>query len=306
MKGTDMARTWCCAALTALLLAALAGPARAEMSPETVTLWPNGAPGEKGDVGPEKQERRPSGNKILIVTNVTQPTLTVFRPPADRNTGTAVVICPGGAYRALAWDLEGTEVAEWLNSLGVTGIVLKYRVPERKGRERYAAPLQDAQRALGIVRHRAREWGINPDRIGILGFSAGGHLSATLSNNYDQRTYDPVDDADRVRCRPDFAILIYPAYLATGKDSDKLAPELKVTKDTPPTFIVYTEDDPVHVECALVYYLALKKAKVPAEMHVYPKGGHGYGLRPSANLVSHWPQRAEEWMRTLGLLEAKK
>lgn len=301
-----MARPWRCATCTALLLAALVGPARAEKSSETVPLWANGAPGEKGDIGEEKQALRPGAKPIILVSNVSQPTLTVFRPPADRDTGTAVVICPGGAYRALAWDLEGTEVAEWLNSLGVTGIVLKYRVPERKGRERYAAPLQDAQRALGIVRHRAREWGINPERIGVLGFSAGGHLSAALSTNYEQRTFDPADDADKVSCRPDFTVLIYPAYLVTGKDNDKLAPELKVTKETPPTFIAITEDDPVHVEGALFYYLALKKARVPAEMHVYPKGGHGYGLRPSPNLVSHWPQRAEAWMRSLGLLEAKK
>ena len=299
-----MIQMWRCGALAVLVLAGL-GAARADKGQEPIPLWPKEAPGEKGDVGPEKSEVRPQ-NKITIVSNVTRPTLTVFPAPADRNTGTAVIICPGGGYHALAWDLEGTEVAEWLNSLGVTGIVLKYRVPARKGRERYAAALQDAQRAVGIVRHRAHEWGVDPGRIGILGFSAGGHLSAAACTSYDQRTYEPVDDADRVSCRPDFALLIYPAYLVTGKANDKLAPELKVTKDTPRTFIVYTEDDPVHVECGLFYYLALKSAKVPAEMHLYPSGGHGYGLRPSSNVVSTWPKRAEEWLGSIGALGRKK
>jgi acetyl esterase/lipase len=297
-----MAKILTCGLFTALLLAA--GAARAADAPEPIPLWPKGAPGEKGDVGEEKRET--GRDKITRVSNVTQPTLTVFAPPADRNTGTAVVICPGGGYNILAWDLEGTEVAEWLNTLGVTGIVLKYRVPARKGQERYAAPLQDAQRAVGLVRHRAQEWGIDPNRIGILGFSAGGHLSATLSTNYGQRTYEAVDDADKDSCRPDFTVLIYPAYLVTGKENDRLAPELKVTKETPPTFLVYTEDDPIHVECGLFYYLALLKAKVPAEMHIYPKGGHGYGLRPSANVVSAWPKRAEDWLHSLGLLARKK
>ena len=245
------------------------------------------------------------GDTTIRITNVTQPTLTVFRPPADKDTGTAVVICPGGGYNILAFNKEGTDVAEWLNSIGVTGVVLKYRVPARKGLERYAAPLQDAQRALGLVRHRAREWGIDPDRIGVLGFSAGGHLSAALSNNYDKRTYEPVDEADQVSCRPDFAVLVYPAYLVSKQNND-LAPELKVTAHTPRTFLVQTEDDGVRVECSLFYYLALKNAKVPAEMHLYPTGGHGYGLRPSAKPVSTWPQRAEQWLQSCGLLERKK
>jgi acetyl esterase/lipase len=302
MKGQLMVKMWRCGLVAVLLLAGVAA-ARADKGQEPIPLWPKGVPGEKGDIGEEKSETK--GN-VTRISNVTRPTLTVFPAPANHNTGTAVVICPGGGYNILAWDLEGTEVAEWLNTLGVTGIVLKYRVPVRKGQERHAAPLQDAQRAIGVVRHRASEWGIAPHRIGILGFSAGGHLSATLCTNYDKRTYERVDDADDVSCRPDFAVLIYPAYLTAGKENDTLAPELKVTKETPPTFIAYTEDDPLHVECGLVYYLALKKAGVPAEMHLYPKGGHGYGLRSSPNLVSTWPKRAEEWLRSLGLLETKK
>jgi acetyl esterase/lipase len=229
----------------------------------------------------------------------------VFRAPADKDTGTAVVICPGGGYNILAFGHEGTEVAQWLNSLGVTGIVLKYRVPARKGQARHAPPLQDAQRALGLVRSHAKEWGLDPKRVGVLGFSAGGHLAAALSTNYAQRTYTSVDAADSASCRPDFTLLIYPAYLVTPKNSDKLSPELPVTADTPRTFLAMTEDDGIGVEGALAYYLALKKAHVPAEMHLYPSGGHGYGLRPSNNLVSTWPQRAEQWLGSIGVLKHK-
>ena len=263
-----------------------------------------GTPGEKGDVGEEKEEPA-KPDKIIRLMNVTKPTLTIYRPAPDKDIGVAVVICPGGGYSILAMNLEGSEVAEWLNTLGVTGIVLKYRVPARKGQERYAAPLQDAQRALGLVRHRAKELGFKPDRIGVLGFSAGGHLAATLSTNYDKRTYEPIDEADKTSCRPDFTLLIYPAYLVAGPEN-KIAPELKITAETPRTFIVFTEDDPIHVESGLFYYLALKKAKVSAEMHLYPTGGHGYGLRPSKHGVSTWPKRAEEWLRSSDLLSQKK
>ena len=178
--------------------------------------------------------------------------------------------------------------------------------PRAQGRERYEAPLQDAQRAFGIVRQRARQWRIDPDRIGIIGFSAGGHVAACLSSQHQTRTYPRVDDADDLSCRPDFTLLIYPAYLVVEPKGDNtLAPEVKVTPDTPPTFLVQTEDDAIRVECSLFYYLALKNAKVPAEMHLYPEGGHGYGLLPSAHNVSHWPERAGEWLRTLGVLEPK-
>jgi acetyl esterase/lipase len=202
-------------------------------------------------------------------------------------------------------DLEGTEVCQWLNSAGVTAVLLKYRVPARKGLERYTAALQDAQRALSLARYHASDWHIDPRRIGIMGFSAGGHLSAAASTRFEKRTYEPVDEADQASCRPDFAMLIYPAYL-TREHGPELAPDLTVTSNTPPTFIVQAEDDPVHVENSLFYYLALKKAKVPAEMHLFAKGGHGYGLRESGQAVISWPKRAEEWMRGLGVLEANK
>lgn len=290
--------------LTVLMFLAGTATSAAEPLPP-IPLWPKDVPGEKGDIGPERELPQKPGDTVIRTTDVTQPTLTIYRPAADKDTGTAVVICPGGGYNILAWNLEGTEVAEWLNSIGVTGIVLKYRVPARKGLERYTASLQDAQRALGLVRHRAAEWGLAKDRIGVLGFSAGGHLSAALSNQYEKRTYEPVDDADSVSCRPDFTLLIYPAYLVKDK-TNELAPEIKVTAQTPRAFLVHTEDDGVRAESSIFYYLALKEAKVQAEMHIYPTGGHGYGLRPTMHLVSRWPERAEQWMRTLGLLDKQE
>jgi acetyl esterase/lipase len=201
-------------------------------------------------------------------------------------------------------DLEGTEVCEWLNSVGVSAVLLKYRVPKRAGLEKHTAALQDAQRALGIVRHRSAQWGIDPKKIGILGFSAGGHLAALASNQCEPRSYSGVDEADSVSCRPDFTMLIYPAYLTIKEQDDKIAPELNLSSNTPPTFIAMAEDDPIRVETALFYAAGLKKVNVPFELHVYPTGGHGYGLRPSKDLVTTWPQRATDWMRSRGLLGA--
>jgi acetyl esterase/lipase len=274
-----------------------------------IPLWEGAAPGEKGDIPPEKDTTKPNKegkpeDGVIRLGNVSRPTITVFSPPASHNTGTAVIVCPGGGYSILAYDLEGSEVCEWLNSIGVTGVLLKYRVPARAGQPRYEAPLQDAQRAISMVRHRAAEWKIDTKRIGILGFSAGGHLSAAASTNYETRTYPDGDIADSVSRRPDFTVLIYPAYLTLDSDLTKLAPEIKVTEHTPPTFLAQTEDDGVHVENVLAYGLALKRAKVPFELHVYPVGGHGYGLRPSPNQISHWPQLVELWMKSQGLLKA--
>ena len=272
---------------------------------EPIFLWPGTAPGEKGDIGEEKDTtppdpNKPDANHIIRIGNVTKPTITVFKPAPAKDTGAAVVVCPGGGYNILAYNLEGSEVCAWLNSIGVTGVLLKYRVPGRGG-QRYTAPLQDAQRALGMVRSRAKEWNIDPQRIGILGFSAGGHLSGALSTNYQTRTYEAIDDADKTSCRPNFTVLVYPAYL--DKD-DTTAPEIKVDAQTPPAFIVQTQDDK-WVNSAFVYASALHAAGVPLELHIYPKGGHGYGLRPSPNAVSQWPQRAADWLATQGWLKAK-
>lgn len=291
-------------ATLAVTLSALA----AEIKP--VALWPGKAPGETKELPPEadltKPSDKPVGGKTLIrLGNVATPTLTVYSPAAGKNTGAAVLVCPGGGYNILASDLEGTEVCEWLNSIGVTAVLLKYRVPRRAGLEKHAAPLQDAQRAMGLVRQRAAELGIDPKRIGVLGFSAGGHLAAALSNNHTTRTYEAIDAADQTSCRPDFSVLIYPAYLTVKEKNDAVAPELPVsTTNTPPTFIAMAEDDPIRVETALYYYIALKNAKVPAEMHLYPKGGHGYGLRRTADDVTTWPDRVGDWLKASGWVKA--
>jgi acetyl esterase/lipase len=269
-----------------------------------IQLWPHGAPGERGDLGPEKdtttaKDPLVGGRGLIRLGNVTTPEITLYRPVKEKDTGAAIIVFPGGGYSILAMDLEGSEVCEWLQSIGLTGVLLKYRVPARTGQPKWAAPLQDAQRAVGTVRYHAAEWGIDAKRIGVLGFSAGGHLAAAVSTNVESRTYPPVDEADKLSGRPDFALLIYPAYLMQG---DKTSPELKITSDTPPTFLVQTEDDGVHVENSLGYYAALKQAKVPVEMHLYASGGHGYGLRPTAMTVTTWPARAEEWLRSIGVM----
>ena len=277
--------------------------------PKPMLLWPNGAPGEKGDIGAEADTTKADGDlvagrRVIRLGNVSAPTLAVYQPGQAHKTGAAVVVFPGGGYSILAMDLEGTEVCEWLNSIGVTGVLVKYRVPARKGMPRYAAPLQDAQRALGLVRTHAAEWGLDPHRVGVLGFSAGAHLSAALSNNYESRVYPALDAADQANCRPDFAVLVYPGMLPEHNTGDKLGPEVIPSAQTPPTFLVQSEDDPVRVENSLLYFQALKAAKVPAEMHLYAQGGHGYGLRATEKPVTRWPALVETWLRSLGVLPA--
>lgn len=290
-----------------LVLLVLLAVTTASFAASPMPVWPGAAPGEKGDISPEVDTSKPgeglvAGKPVIRLGNVSRPTITAFLPPAGKNTGTAVVVCPGGGYHILAYDLEGTEVCDWLNSIGITAVLLKYRVPTRPKQKAYEAPLEDAQRALRLVRFHASEWKIDPNRIGILGFSAGGHLSALTACQFDKRTYESVDAADSLSCRPDFAVLIYPAYLTQKNQREIVSPELTVTSNTPPTFLVQTEDDPVHVENSLYYFLALKKAHVPAELHVFSSGGHGYGLRASTNSVATWPKLAEQWMRSQGIL----
>lgn len=268
---------------------------------KVIELWNGTAPGDKGDIGEEADTTKPTdrpvaGKPVIRLGHVSKPTISIYRPSSAKATEAAVLVCPGGAYQILAMDLEGTEVCDWLNSIGVTGVLLKYRVPKRAGLEKHTAALQDAQRAMGIVRSHAKDWNIDPKRIGVLGFSAGGHLAAALSNNYDERTYPKVDDADAVSCRPDFAVLIYPGYLVVKEENNRIAPELKITSNTPPTFLAMAADDPVRVENALFYGAALQNAKVSFELHVYPTGGHGYGLRPTKDPVTTWPQRAADWL----------
>ena len=217
-----------------------------------------------------------------MVTNVTQPTITIYRPAKDKDTGTAVLICPGGGYWNLFWELEGEEVAAWLNSLGVTGIILKYRVPRRPDEvegEPARRPLQDAQRAVSLVRSKAKEWGIDPHRIGIIGFSAGGHLAIATATSFEKRTYEPVDDIDKVDCRPDFAIPVYSGYLKP-KDKDELSPDLTIPARTPPVFLVHGGADTVSPpDHSVIMYLALQRAGVPAELHIYADTAHDFGVR---------------------------
>jgi acetyl esterase/lipase len=242
-----------------------------------------------------------AGKPVIRIGNVSAPTLTLYTP-SGKNTGAAVVVFPGGGYRILAIDLEGTEVCDWLTSTGITCVLLKYRVPDTGPYPKSDAALQDAQRALGIVRSRAAEWHIDPRRIGVLGFSAGAHLAAALSTHFDKRLYDPIDAADRLSCRPDFAVIVYPGYLAIAEQNFAANADIHPNEQTPPSFIVQAEDDPVHVENSTVYFLVLKNARVRAEMHLYAQGGHGYGLRRTELPVTGWPQLVETWLHTIQVL----
>lgn len=292
-------------ALVVLILSD-ASTAVAAKPTRTIEVWPGTAPGEKGDIGEEKDTTKPTdnlvaGKRVVRLGNVSKPTLTFYPAPKRKDTGTTVLVVPGGGYHILAMDLEGTEVCEWLNSFGVSAVLLKYRVPARAGLPRHAAPLQDAQRAMGLLRSRSGEFGIHPGRLGAIGFSAGGHLVAALSSA-TARSYSRLDSADDLNARPDFNIIIHPGYLVLKEQGDNVAPEVSVSTDYPPTFLAMTQDDPVRVENAVLYYMALKQAGVPSELHAYPTGGHGYGLRRTEHFVTTWPDRAADWMRSRGLL----
>jgi acetyl esterase/lipase len=273
-------------------------------------VWPGVAPGEPANVPAETDTTSPkdnliAGRALVRLGNVSIPTLTLYKAKHGASgAGPAVVVFPGGGYNILAIDLEGTEVCDWLTAAGVNCVLLKYRVPGTGPYPKSPAALQDAQRVMGLVREHATEWGIDPKRVGVLGFSAGGHLAAALSTHFNQRLYDPIDAADKLSCRPDFAVVVYPGYLALADKNFAQNADINPTADTPPTFIVQAEDDPVHVENAVVYFLALKNAKVPAELHIYARGGHGYGLRRTALPITTWPQAVETWLHTIGVLSA--
>lgn len=284
--------------------------ARAVEPSQVIELWPKEVPGEKGNLPEEQNMTKPDGGKVagkpvIRLGNVSKPTISIFRPSPEKDTGTTALVFPGGGYNILAFDLEGTEACEWLNSIGVTAILLKYRVPKREGLPQHAAPLQDAQRAFGLVRHRAAELRLDPKRLGVVGFSAGGHLAAALASSIEQRTYPKMDAADEASCRPDFSIMIHPGYLTLKDEGNKLSSEVKMTTNHPPTFLVMSQDDSARVENAIYYFLALKEAKVPSEMHIYPTGGHGYGLRRTKHYVTGWTDRATDWLRSRELLEEK-
>lgn len=268
-----------------------------------IRLFPQGAPGETAVLTEKHDATGPhtGGKAVLRITQVDTPEITIYSPEGSRQSDAAMIVCPGGGYQILAYDLEGTEICEWLNSMGITAVLLKYRVPRRPGRAKHEAPLQDAQRAISYVRAHAQKLKIRPDRIGIMGFSAGAHLSAMASNHFHLRTYKPQDSIDSVSCRPDFCLLVYPAYLS-GKQF-QLAPEVKVGPATPPTLLVQAEDDKAFINSSLFYYYALKEAGVPATLHLYSRGGHGYGLRDTGAPVNQWPQRAAEWFKEIGIVK---
>jgi acetyl esterase/lipase len=279
--------------------------------PLVVELWPGKTPGDIGINGRETSRihQSPLVGPTKLITNVSKPTLTIYQPARDRNTGTAMVICPGGGYWELYWELEGEEVAAWLNSQGMTGIILKYRCPRRPGDvagEPPLGPQLDAQRAVSLVRSRAAEWGINPKWIGMVGFSAGGHLALATATGFAKRTYEPIDAIDKVSCRPDFAVLCYSGYLKV-KDKDEIRPSLRIPADTPPIFLAHASDDNESyggslAENSAIMYLALKRAGVPAELHIYATGDHDFGVRQNEKLPSSWTQLCVNWLRSQGLL----
>lgn len=252
-----------------------------------IAVWPEGKVPLKTSDAPEKVN--PSTDDIIRLTDVNVPGLTVFLAKDTGKPNPAVLVCPGGGYSILAWNHEGTEVAAWLNSQGVSAFILKYRVPGNRD-----GALCDAQRAMGLIRSKAQSLNIDPKRLGIMGFSAGAHLSVRTCTNFEKRFYEVVDEADKQPSRPDFALIIYPAYLS--RDGYAMAPELPVTAQVPPTFLLQAEDDTPYVDSSLAYYSALKTAKVPAELHLFPNGGHGYGLRKMGKATDVWPELAAAWL----------
>jgi len=276
-----------------------------------VPIWPGAVPDAQPITGPEKtatDTRLVAGRPWVYVSNVSRPTMTVYSP-MGKNTGAAVVVFPGGGYEILAIDLEGTEVCDWLTSKGITCVLLKYRVPAPRSSPNWGAfpqspmALEDAQRTVGLVRFHAAEWHIDPHKIGVLGFSAGGHLVAAMSTHFGHRLYPAVDAADKESCRPDFAVALYPGHLWIDYKKFELNPDVPVTGQTPPTFLLQAEDDHVdNVNQSLVYYIALKNAGVPVEMHLYAQGGHAFGLRRTKLPVTGWPQLVETWLGTIGMI----
>lgn len=293
--------------ISALMFAVTTPAATAADSHQVELLWPNGAPGARGTADGDK------------------PSLTIYLPEKEKATGAAVVIFPGGGYGHLAMDHEGHQIAQWLNSIGVAGFIVKYRHRNSGAGYGHPAPIQDAQRAIRMVRSRAKEWGVDPGRIGIIGFSAGGHLASSAGTHFNTRYSEPVDEIDSSSCRPDFMILMYPVISFTewyahkgsmanllGRNPDKdlmesFSNEKQVTSETPPTFLVHADDDKVvPAENSVAFYLALRKAGVPAEMHIYEKGGHGFGPGIGKGACSSWMARCADWMKGRELLERTK
>ena len=270
-------------------------------------LWPGTPPGPERHVGPKKFLRGPNdglvaGRAVQRLTNVETPEIEVVLPPKEKRNGTVVVICPGGGFKLLAWDLEGTEPAAWLTSLGITAVILQYRTPTAELVPDWQLPVQDAQRAISLVRSRAKKWGVDIRRVGLMGFSAGAITSTRALVAGEKRSYPPVDRVDELPCRPDFAVVVYPAHL-TDAPRVTLRPDVAITKAWPPVLLVQTADDPVGCENSVLLFQALKQAGVPAELHIYGSGGHGYGVRTIAGAsISSWPDRCRDWLSGHGWL----
>lgn len=275
--------------LLAIILVVFTNLAGFAQENEIIRLWPGAVPGESDPKHEPVQTDNTSGD-VKRITDITDPAIIVFPASADKNNSAGIIVCPGGGYSILAIDKEGYEVAKWLNLLGFSAFVLQYRVPKKQ-----EGALQDIQRAIRIVRNNANNWKINPDKLGIIGFSAGGSLCARASTLYNEKKYPRVDDKDDVSCKPNFALLIYPAYLDQGENRS-LTPELQVDENTPPAFIFQTADDRLG-NSALVYTTALRDAKVPVELHFLAEGGHGYGLRMGNPAAETWPKLAENWLQ---------
>jgi acetyl esterase/lipase len=284
---------------------------------EIIKIWPDQIPGAIEDTSYKEVDLR-NETGIYRIKDVTTPTLALFRPPQGKENGTAVLICPGGGYVHLAYTKEGVNMAKWLNSLGITAFVLKYRLPSDSIMEnKTIGPLMDAQKAMRIIRGNAAEWKINPDKIGVMGFSAGGHLASTLSTHYEEKVYN----SDTISAKPDFSILGYPvismqpdiAHMGSRKslldnyppaeEVNKFSNELQVNRNTPKTFLFAAEDDQtVPIQNSIDYFEALIKFHVPAELHIYQKGGHGFGLAKNGGTESNWPNACENWLRAIGML----
>ena len=280
-----------------------------------IPIWPGAIPDARPITGPEvtkiDTKNLIGGKSLTYINAVSIPTMTVYKPTTAKNTGAAVIVFPGGGYQIIAIDLEGTDVCDWLTARGITCILSKYRVPGEdvlpKSGSYPKSPeaLEDAQRTISLVRAHAAEYGIDPHKIGVLGFSAGGHLVAATSVHFDKRIYKPVDHADTISCRPDFAIALYPGHLYITENAINLNPDIAshITHNTPPTFLLQNENDKVdRVEDSISYFFGLKKAGVPTELHVYAEGGHAFGLRPTKYPATHWPQLVETWLKTIGMV----
>jgi acetyl esterase/lipase len=264
-----------------------------------IAVWPALAPGETtnsaGETLPARPNEQPPATRL---GKITRPLIDIYEPPAEHRTGAVALILPGGGYNYVVVDKEGSEAALWLNRLGVTGCVLKYRTKTSPGDTGWQRPLQDAQRALSLLRSMAPQTDWNAAQIGVIGFSAGGQTAALAATRFEQRSYEAVDDIDEISCRPDFALLIYPWNLWDAK-TDALWEPLQPRASTPPAFLVHAHDDGSSSLGSVLFYAALKRHKVPAELHVYQTGGHGYGLRsPPEALVADWPHRAAQWLKT--------